>query len=164
MDDKRREFFHSRKFHIKPKAALDRSKPRRTATPQYWARGHWKKNLYTKMAKDMKSKIYIASLAALTLAACSPEDYDSVNEAGLPVAQDAKAKVDVDDETNTVTLSLEGAGQYVMWYLPVDGKEITKKAIYSTSNPLTRIWASAGDYTVYYRVGNSNAHGKHRRR
>ncbi len=104
----------------------------------------------------MKSKIYIASLAALTLAACSPEDYDSVNEAGLPVAQDAKAKVDVDDETNTVTLSLEGAGQYVMWYLPVDGKEITKKAIYSTSNPLTRIWASAGDYTVYYRVGNSN--------
>ena len=75
----------------------------------------------------MKSKIYIASLAALTLAACSPEDYDSVNEAGLPVAQDAKAKVDVDDETNTVTLSLEGAGQYVMWYLPVDGKEITKK-------------------------------------
>ncbi len=104
----------------------------------------------------MKSKIYITALAAAALAACSPEDYDSVSEAGLPVAQDAKVRAEVDDETNTVTLTLDAAGQYVMWYIPVDGKEVTKNAIYSTSNPLTKIWTSAGDYTVYFRIGNSN--------
>ena len=103
----------------------------------------------------MKMTKYLA-LAALALAACSPEDFDGVSEAGLPVASEASVSVSVDDETNQVTLTLNSAGQYPMWYIPVDGKEITKNPVYSTTNPLTRIWTSAGDYTVYYRVGNSN--------
>lgn len=104
----------------------------------------------------MKAKIYMAALAALSLAACSPEDYDSVSEGGLPVASEAKVSCSVDDETNAVTLTMDGQGQYVMWYLPVDGKEITKNPVYSTKNPLTKIWTSAGDYTVFYRVGNKD--------
>lgn len=104
----------------------------------------------------MKAKIYMAALAALSLAACSPEDYDSVSEGGIPVASEAKVSCSVDDETNTVSLTMDGQGQYVMWYLPVDGKEITKNPVYSTSNPLNKIWTAAGDYTVFYRIGNKN--------
>lgn len=104
----------------------------------------------------MKSNILTAALMALCLAACSPEDFDGVSEAGLPVASEANVSVSVDDATNAVTLSMDAKGQYVMWYLPVDGKEVTKNAVYSTVNPFTKIWTAAGDYTVYYRIGNSN--------
>ncbi len=103
----------------------------------------------------MKMTKYMA-LAALALAACSPEDFDSVSEANIPTASTANVTVAVDDETNQVTLTLNGAGQYPMWYIPVDGKEVTKNAVYSTTNPFSRIYTSAGDYTVYYRIGNSN--------
>lgn len=96
------------------------------------------------------------ALAAFSLPACSPEDFDGVSEAGLPVASQAKASVTVDDATNTVTFRLDENGAYPMWYIPVDGKEVTKNAIYSTENPLQKIWTNAGDYTVYYRVGNHN--------
>ena len=101
-------------------------------------------------------KLYTVALAALTLAACSPEDFDGVSEAGLPVAENAKVTTSVDDATNTVTFQLEGDAIYPMWYIPVDGKEVTKNPIYSTLNPLQKIWSNAGDYTVYYRVGNRN--------
>ena len=96
------------------------------------------------------------ALAALTLAACSPEDFDGVSEAGLPTAENATVTTSVDDATNTVTFRLEGDAVYPMWYIPVDGKEVTKNPVYSTLNPLQKIWSNAGDYTVYYRVGNRN--------
>lgn len=96
------------------------------------------------------------ALAALTLAACSPEDFNGLSEAGLPIAEDAKVSTTVDDATNTVTFNLEGNAVYPMWYIPVDGKEVTKNPVYSTLNPLQKIWSNAGDYTIYYRVGNRN--------
>lgn len=102
------------------------------------------------------NKIYSLAIAALTLAACSPEDFDGVSEAGLPIAENAKVTTTVDEATNTVTFNLEGDAIYPMWYIPVDGKEVTKNPVYSTLNPLQKIWSNAGDYTVYYRVGNHN--------
>ena len=92
----------------------------------------------------------------MTLSACSPEDFDGVSEAGLPLAENAKVTASVDDETNTVTFNMEGDGIYPMWYIPVDGKEVTKNPVYSTVNPLQKIWVNSGDYKVYYRVGNRN--------
>lgn len=105
----------------------------------------------------MKNK-HIAWLAcaALVAAGCSPEDFDGVNEGGLPQAEGATVSVSVDDETNAVTLTMAGEGVYPLWYLPVDGKEITKNEVYATENPFTKIWVNAGDYTAYYRVGNRN--------
>lgn len=105
----------------------------------------------------MKNK-HIAWLAcaALVAAGCSPEDFDGVNEGSLPQAEGATVSVSVDDETNAVTLTMAGEGVYPLWYLPVDGKEITKNEVYATGNPFTKIWVNAGDYTAYYRVGNHN--------
>lgn len=100
--------------------------------------------------------LLIAVTAGLTLSACSPEDFDGVSEAGLPLAENAKVTASVDDETNTVTFHMEGDGIYPMWYIPVDGKEVTKNPVYSTVNPLQKIWVNSGDYKVYYRVGNRN--------
>ena len=100
--------------------------------------------------------VFAAAVAACTLAACSPEDFDGVSEAGLPVAENATVTTSVDEATNTVTFNLEGDGIYPMWYIPVDGKEVTKNPVYSTLNPLQKIWSNSGDYTVYYRVGNRN--------
>lgn len=97
-----------------------------------------------------------ALLPALLLAGCSPEEFSGVSESGLALASSAHVKVTVDDETNAVTLTLEGDGVYPLWYLPADGKEIQKNAVYSTKNPFTKIWTNSGEYTAYYRVGNSN--------
>ncbi len=72
--------------------------------------------------------LLIAATAGLALSACSPEDFDDVSEAGLPQAENAKVIASVDDETNTVTF-------YPMWYIPVDGKEVTKNPV-STINPV----------------------------
>ena len=109
------------------------------------------------MKHNILSKtLLMAASALLAFSACSPEDFEGVSEAGLPLAENAKVTTSVDDETNTVTFHMEGDGIYPMWYVPVDGKEVTKNPIYSTTNPLQKIWVNAGDYKVYYRVGNHN--------
>jgi hypothetical protein len=105
-----------------------------------------------------KFSLYIggALLLAGALASCSPESYDGLDEKGLPLAEDAQVNVSVADSTNNVTFQMAGKGIYPIWYIPVDGKEITKNPVYSTLNPLNKIWSNAGDYAVYYRVGNHN--------
>ena len=93
---------------------------------------------------------YIGSflMAGLTLVACSPDDYAGLDANGIPNAADADITMEVDQEINQVTLRLNNKAQYPVWI--VDGKS------YSTRNPLTKIYAAAGDYTVQYRVGNRN--------
>ena len=105
-----------------------------------------------------KFSLYIggALLLAGALASCSPESYDGLDEKGLPLAEDAQVNVSVADSTNNVTFQMAGKGIYPVWYIPVDGKEVTKNPIYSTLNPLNKIWSNAGDYTIYYLVGNHN--------
>lgn len=106
--------------------------------------------------KNLSQYIGGAVILALALVSCSPETYDGVDENGLPLAEDAQVNVSVDDTTNTVTFQMAGTKIYPLWYIPVDGKEVTKNAVYSTSNPLQKIWSHSGDYLVYYRVGNHN--------
>lgn len=87
---------------------------------------------------------------AMSLASCSPEEFDSVDENGLPLAKDAKVTAIVDQTINQVTFKLEGNGVYPIWFL-TDGA-----SPYSTQNGLKKIFNSAGDYTMKYRVGNRN--------
>lgn len=87
---------------------------------------------------------------AMSLASCSPEEFDSVDENGLPLAKDAKVTAIADQTINQVTFKLEGNGVYPIWFL-TDGA-----SPYSTQNGLKKIFNSAGDYTMKYRVGNRN--------
>lgn len=99
----------------------------------------------------MKNKILsygCTFLTALAFAACSPEDYDSVNENNVPTADEAQVEATVDQATNQVTLTMAGKAIYPVWI--EEGKTTT----YSTINPLQKVYTSSGDHTVYYRVGN----------
>lgn len=87
---------------------------------------------------------------AMSLASCSPEEFDSVDENGLPLAKDAKVTAIVDQTINQVTFKLEGNGVYPIWFL-TDGA-----SPYSTQNGLKKIFSNAGDYEMEYRVGNRN--------
>jgi hypothetical protein len=79
--------------------------------------------------------------------------FDGVSEAGLPLAENAKVTASVDDETNTVTFHMEGDGIYPMWYIPVDGKEVT---ITPVGNALVAFNLDKGEHTIkleYYPKG-----------
>lgn len=87
---------------------------------------------------------------AMSLASCSPEDFDSVDENGLPLAKDAKVTATVDQTINQVTFKLEGNGVYPIWFMDEAATP------YSTQNGLKKIYSNAGDYEMKYRVGNRN--------
>ena len=87
---------------------------------------------------------------AMSLASCSPEDFDSVDENGLPLAKDAKVTATVDQTINQVTFKLEGNGVYPIWFMDEAATS------YSTQNGLKKIYSNAGDYEMKYRVGNRN--------
>ena len=88
---------------------------------------------------------------AMSLTACSPEDFESVNENGLPLASEAKVTVDVDQTINQATFNLEGDGVYPIWIMDWESANP-----YSTQNGLKKIFTGAGDYTLRYRIGNRN--------
>lgn len=98
----------------------------------------------------MKNKIFAIGClaAALLVAGCSPEDYDSVNENGVPTAEGAQVTATVDQSTNQATLTMAGTAIYPIWI------EQGNTTTYSTSNPMTKVYSASGDHTVYYRVGN----------
>ncbi|MBM6992545.1 MAG: hypothetical protein I3J02_04690 [Prevotella sp.] len=102
-----------------------------------------------------KLSLWGAAVALLGLTACSPEDFTGVDEGGLALASDVQVTATV-DSLNNVTFTMPGTGIYPEWILPVDGKVVQKNQVYSTQNPLTKLYAYAGDYEVYYRVGNHN--------
>lgn len=101
--------------------------------------------------KKIFSYIGVALMAALAFSACSPESYDGLDEAGLPIAEDAKVNVSVDQTTNQVTFDMNCNQTYPLWIIP-DGKN----TVYSTLDSLQKIFTKAGDYKIYYRVGNRN--------
>jgi hypothetical protein len=105
--------------------------------------------------KKIFNYIGIALISALAFSACSPEDYAGLNEAGLPLAGDAKVNVAVDQATNQITLNMDCDKTYPIWILPVDAS-VVKTTIYSTLNGMQKIYAKAGDYKVNYQVGNRN--------
>lgn len=102
----------------------------------------------------MKKLNYILgafAAVAMSLASCSPDDFEGVNENGLPIAEDAKVTVDVDQTINQATFKLEGNGVYPIWIMDWESTNP-----YSTQNELKKIFANTGDYVLKYRVGNRN--------
>ena len=87
---------------------------------------------------------------AMSLASCSPEEFDGVSEKGLPLVENYKVTPEIDQTINQVTFKLEGNGVYPIWFL-TDGA-----SPYSTQNGLKKIFSNAGDYEMEYRVGNRN--------
>jgi preprotein translocase subunit SecB len=104
--------------------------------------------------KVMKKKYsYIAGLlliATLAFTACSPEDFPSLSEAGIPVASAFEDQVEivVDQTTNQVTFNLKSPKSMPVWI--IDGKN------YSTVNGMKKIYTVAGDYTVDVKIANAN--------
>ena len=95
--------------------------------------------------KKIFNYIGVTLISALALTSCSPEDYEGLNEAGLPLAGDAKVTVAVDQTTNQVTLNMDCDKTYPLWILPEDGS-VVKTAVDSTLNGMQKIYAKAGDY------------------
>ena len=89
-------------------------------------------------------------LAGMTFTACSPEEFESPNEAGILQAADIESAISiaVDQSINQVTFSMDKKGAYPIWIF--DGKT------YSTTNGLSKIYTVAGDYSVEVKVGNAN--------
>ena len=96
---------------------------------------------------------YIGGLllvSVLAFMACSPEDFPSVSEGGIPIASSYEDAVEilVDQETNQVTFNLNSKGCMPVWI--IDGKT------YSTVNGLKKIYTKSGDYTVDVKIANMN--------
>ena len=89
--------------------------------------------------------------AIIGLTACSPEQFEGPNQAGVPTIDQANVQVTVDQTTNQVTFVMDNKECYPIWMIP-SGKNV----VYSTVNGLQRIFATAGDYTIEYRIGNRN--------
>ena len=89
-------------------------------------------------------------MAGMTFTACSPEEFDSPNEAGILQAADIESAINitVDQSINQVTFNMDKKGAYPIWIF--DGKT------YSTTNGLSKIYTVAGDYSVDVKVGNAN--------
>lgn len=99
---------------------------------------------------------YIGSLllmAAMTFSVmgCSPDDFASLNEAGIPVAsiyEDA-VQISVNQETNIATFTFkEQPGVTPVWI--IDGKK------YSSLFSMTNYYRKAGDYSVQVKIANAN--------
>ena len=102
------------------------------------------------MNKTLK---YIGSLlfGAMAIAACSPDDFESPSQLGIPSIESANVQISVDQNTNQVTFLMDNKQCYPVWYIP-NGKSVA----YSTVNGLQKVFAAAGTYDVEYQIGNAN--------
>lgn len=82
------------------------------------------------------------------LAACSPEDWTSPSQSGIPSVAGIKTTITVDQAVNQVTCSMDTTGCYPIWIF--NGKT------YSTVNGVSQIYSKAGTYSVEMKVGNAN--------
>lgn len=114
---------------------------------------------------NMKTTLkYIAlSMSAALMAACSP-DYISPDQAKLPQAADFDVQVEVNQETNYVTLNMNNNGIVPVWIVgatdPIDnanGSKVTGKNYAYTGNGLLLRFRDEGKHTV--EVKAYNAHG-----
>ncbi len=99
--------------------------------------------------KNIKSAAIVLALG--TLAACSPESFDAPDQNKLPQADEIDVKVEVDQSTNQVTLSLNNHGVYPVWKV-LDGNKTT----ISTRQVYQNVFIVAGTYQVEVQMGNRN--------
>ena len=105
----------------------------------------------------MKKRLYslvkgaLFALLAWGFTACSPEEFDSPNEAGIPVAADYEdaVRIVVDQETNYANFYFDAKkGVTPVWI--IDGKN------YSSDFTMSKYYRKAGDYSVEVKVANAN--------
>lgn len=93
----------------------------------------------------------LTTAMAFSITACSPDDFTSPNEAGIPVAStyENTIQIDVDQETNWVTFTFNAQpGITPVWIF--DGKT------YSSSFSMKKYYRKAGDYSVDVKIANAN--------
>ncbi|GAB3424628.1 hypothetical protein [Niabella aquatica] len=95
---------------------------------------------------------YLGSLLImlLTFAACKKDIAHPV-EGEIPLATDIDVDIAVNQELNQVTFTLKNKGVYPVWSF-----EENSKTVYSTLNGFTKIYNTAGTYSVNIRIGNAN--------
>lgn len=94
-------------------------------------------------------KYTAALVAVLSLAACSPDEFDGANQAGLPSLDGVDFGVNVDQETNQMTASFPATkGVYPIWIL--NGTSYSTLPEVGYQNP------EAGTYTIELKLGNRN--------
>lgn len=99
--------------------------------------------------KYFRIGLLLLPLMAL-LVSCSPEEFDSPVESGIPMAAGYENDISivVNQETNWVTFSFNGKGVMPVWI--IDGKS------YSTSFSFERYYRKAGEYNVQVKIANAN--------
>ena len=92
---------------------------------------------------------YLFTLLPL-FTACSPEEFDGPNQAGIPSISNVDINMNVDQTVNQATFAVANmpAQTYAIW--KVNGNT------YSTLNPMNWANSKAGTYDVELRLGNRN--------
>ena len=91
----------------------------------------------------------VCCVANTTFTACSPDEFEGADPAGLPTAGGADFQMTVDQETNQMTASFTApAGTYPVWV--IDGTS------YSTLPEVGYKNTEAGTHTVGLKLGNRN--------
>ena len=105
--------------------------------------------MITKIYKLFRAGL-VCCCATAALTACSPEEFDGPNQAGIPSISNVDINMIVDQTVNQATFTVANmpAQTYAIW--TVNGTQ------YSTLNPM--YWANnkAGTYDVELRLGNRN--------
>lgn len=99
--------------------------------------------------KKIFSFIGCVGLMLLALTACSPEEYSSANQSGIPSIEDINPVIEVDQETNTVVFSIDNPGCYPIW--TIDGVNG-----HPTTNGLSKVYVVAGTYHYSVQIANRN--------
>jgi len=98
--------------------------------------------------KNNYKNIFRGLLMLFVVTACSPEEWTSPSQNGIPLASEMKATIDVDQSINQVTCTTDNDACYPIWIF--DGDE------YSTVNGVSKIYSKAGTYEVEMKLGNAN--------
>lgn len=102
---------------------------------------------FNKIVSRMLAWAAVPAMAMLT--ACSPDSYEGIDYNQIPKVEDINVTVEVDQETNQYTLTLNNPGCYPVWRIYTrDTPEI------STVNGVKGIIAAAGTYNVEVQMGN----------
>jgi len=99
---------------------------------------------------------YIAVALVASLAACTPQ-YPAVNPSALPQASALDFKIEVNQETNYVTFTMNTPGVVPVWIFgdqKIDGK--ANKRFSYTANGLSLRFRDAGEYAVEVKAYNNS--------
>ncbi len=98
--------------------------------------------------RNILSYLFGITCLVWMLAGCSPEDVRHPSQYGVPKATDMKIDIQVDQETNIVTFRINNPGNNPIWIFD-DGKK-------STINGCTRLYSTAGTYSVEVKMSNAD--------